>query len=213
MTHEFKKIIFGLFEIYDKEATINKAKIYWSMLGQYPVDRLSAAAHAWIRKSRFMPKPADFITLLEGNQRHPSADEAWAIAILADDEANTVVWTQEISRAWALAKIVYRNGDTIGARRTFIEVYERYLNEVLLKNTPMKILISPGTDKEKRRDTLMNAVNSGLILPEETNFYLPAQENTFAMLELKPSSTVSNVALHHIEKIRKMISRYKGDTL
>lgn len=58
-----------------------------------------------------MPKPADLIKLMASSSNHLSPDEAWAIAILASDETNTIVWTNEMAKAWSQAEIVYRNGD------------------------------------------------------------------------------------------------------
>ncbi|WP_392564342.1 hypothetical protein RHO13_01875 [Orbus wheelerorum] len=205
MSEEFKKILFGLFEIYDKEATADKAKIYWSTLGQYTIQSLKAAANAWVRKSQFMPKPADLIKLLGGNNKHLSADEAWALAIMASDESNTVVWTREMSQAWGLARVVYENGDHVGARRTFIQMYERLVDESILFNKPVETFVSLGFDKSKREDALNQAVFNGLLTQDKANHYLPKPENNLAMLENKNISEKSSNPIAHIANIRKML--------
>lgn len=202
---DFLAVIGGLLELYGQQASTTKVNIYWSTLGQYPIDSLRRAANAWVRKSEFMPKPSDLINLMGGSSNHLSPDEAWSIAILASDETNTVVWTNEIAKAWAQAEIVYRNGDKIGARRTFIEAYERLVNESLMYGKSLEFFVSLGSDKAKRTDAINRAVFTGLLTQEKANHHLPKPENTIAMLEHKSDQDVSDKSLTHIANIRKMI--------
>lgn len=206
ITDEFLSVIGGLFEIYGQEASTVKVNIYWSTLGNYSIQSLKNAANAWVRKSQFMPKPADLIKLIGGSSKHLSADEAWALAIMASDESNTVVWTQEMSKAWGLAQVVYENGDHIGARRTFIECYERLVDESILHNKPIETFVSLGFDKSKREYAINKAVFSGLLTQEKANHYLPKPENNFVMLENKSDKAVSSEAKKHIDNIKKMLT-------
>lgn len=205
ITDDFLAIIGGLLELYGQQASTTKVNIYWSTLGQYPIDSLRRAANTWVRKSEFMPKPADLINLMGGSSNHLSPDEAWAIAILASDETNTVVWTNEIAKAWAQAEIVYKNGDKIGARRTFIEAYERLVNESMMSGRISEAFVSLGSDKAKRADAINHAVFTGLLTQEKANYYLPKPENTIAMLEHKGGKEVSNKSLTHIANIKQML--------
>ena len=205
ITDEFLAVIGGLLELYGQQASTTKVNIYWSTLGQYPIDSLRRAANTWVRKSEFMPKPADLINLMGGPNNHLSPDEAWAIAILASDETNTLVWTNEIAKAWAQAEIVYRNGDKIGARRTFIEAYERLVNESMMNGKSVEVFVSPGSDKLKRTDAINHAVFTGLLTQEKANHYLPKPENTFAMLEHKGSQDSTDKSLTHIASVKQMI--------
>jgi hypothetical protein len=199
---DFLAVMGSLFELYSQEATPNKVNIYWSTLKQYPINSLKVAANAWVRKSQFMPKPADLIKLM-GGMDHLSPDEAWAIAILASDESNTVVWTGEIAKAWTQAKIVYHNGDKIGARRTFIDAYERLVDESMMHGRTAEVFVSLGDDKEKRTDAINHAVFAGLLTQEKANYYLPKPENTLAMLECK--TNVSSDSMKHITRIKQML--------
>ena len=205
ITDEFLAVIGGLLELYGQQASTTKVNIYWSTIGQYPIDSLRRAANAWVRKSEFMPKPADLIKLMGGAGNHLSPDEAWSIAILASDESNTVVWTNEIAKAWAQAEIVYRNGDKIGARRTFIEAYERLVNESMMHCRPLEVFVSLGENKEKRADAINHAVFTGLLTQERANHYLPKPENTFAMLECKTEQGASSKSMMHIASIKQML--------
>lgn len=205
MTDEFRSVMIALFEIYDKEATENKMAVYWSMLKHYPILNVRQVAHAWMKKSQFMPKPADLLKML-GGVGYFSADEAWAIAVMASDEMNTVVWTQEIANAWSLAEIIYKKGDRVGARKTFIEAYERNINNAMINNTQIEVTVSLGTDRDLRLSAISKAVNVGLLSKQKAESYLPQQQNTFAMLENKKNQESQS---EHIEKLRSMISGYK----
>ena len=204
ITDDFLAVIGGLLELYGQQASTTKVNIYWSTLGQYPIDSLRRAANTWVRKSEFMPKPADLINLMGGSSNHLSPDEAWAIAILASDETNTLVWTNEIAKAWAQAEIVYRNGDKIGARRTFIEAYERLVNESMMNGKNVEVFVSLGSDKTKRADAINHAVFTGLLTQEKANYYLPKPENTIAMLEFKDDQ-ISAKSMEHIANIKQML--------
>lgn len=207
INNEFLAIMGGLFEVYNQDATQVKVNIYWSTLGQYPIQLVKAAANAWVLKSEFMPKPADLIKLLGGNNKHLSADEAWSLAIMASDESNTVVWTQEMAQAWSLARIVYEDGDHIGARRTFIERYESLVNQSILFNKPVEIFVSIGFDKSKREDAINKAIFSGLLTHEKANHYLPKPENTFAMLEDKQFDKKPSHPLQNLARIKQLLNR------
>lgn len=207
ITDEFLTVIGGLLELYGQQASTTKVNIYWSTVGQYPIDSLRRAANAWVRKSEFMPKPADLIKLMGGAGNHLSPDEAWSIAILASDETNTVVWTNEIAKAWSQAEIVYCNGDKIGARRTFIEAYERLVNESMMYCRPIEFFVSLGNDKSRRVDAINHAIFTGLLTQERANYYLPKPENTIAMIEYKYEQSVSDKSMLHIANIKKMLKK------
>lgn len=205
ITDEFLAVIGGLLELYGQQASTTKVNIYWSTVGQYPIESLRKAANAWVRKSEFMPKPADLIKFMGGAGNHLSPDEAWSIAILASDETNTVVWTNEIAKAWSQAEIVYCNGDKIGARRTFIEAYERLVNESMMYCRPIEFFVSLGNDKSRRVDAINHAVFTGLLTQERANYYLPKPENTIAMIEYKYEQSVSDKSMSHIANIKQML--------
>lgn len=94
-----------------------------------------------------------------------SANEAWAIALPAADEAATVVWTQEMAKAWAIAKPILDAGDKIGARMAFIPAYERFVEQAKRESRLPHYEISAGWDANMRELAVQNAVTAGL-LPE-----------------------------------------------
>lgn len=94
-----------------------------------------------------------------------SANEAWAIALPAADEAATVVWTQEMAKAWAIAKPILDAVDKIGARMAFIPAYERFVDQSKRESRLPHYEISAGWDANLRELAVQNAVTAGL-LPE-----------------------------------------------
>ncbi len=104
-----------------------------------------------------------------------SANEAWAIALPAADEAATVVWTQEIAKAWAIAKPILDAGDKVGARMAFIPAYERFVDQAKRESRDPQFEISAGWDASLRELAVKNAVTAGL-LPAPSLAALPAPD-------------------------------------
>lgn len=90
---------------------------------------------------------------------HLAADEAWAIAIQAIDENETVVWTQEIAEAWGAARLIVAGGDEVGARMAFRSAYERRLTESRANGRRPKWFPSLGHDPAKRAPALETAAD------------------------------------------------------
>jgi len=90
---------------------------------------------------------------------HLPADEAWAIAIQATDESETVVWTQPIAEAWACAQIIMRDGDEVGARMAFRSAYDRRVAAARANGLSPKWFPSLGHDPEKRATALAAAAD------------------------------------------------------
>ena len=63
---------------------------------------------------------------------------------------------------WAAVEIL-RNGDRIGARMAFVEVYTRHVSEARIAGTPAKWTVSPGRDPDLRRIAVEKACAQGLL--------------------------------------------------
>lgn len=103
-----------------------------------------------------------------------SANEAWAIALPAADEAATVVWTQEMAKAWVIAKPILDAGDKIGARMAFIPAYERFVDQSKRESRLPHYEISAGWDANMREIAVQNAVTAGLLPPPQQQMALAA---------------------------------------
>ncbi|AXF51480.1 hypothetical protein PQA73_gp52 [Erwinia phage Pavtok] len=94
-----------------------------------------------------------------------SANEAWALALPALDEAATVVWTPEIAKAWAIARPIFEAGDKIGARMAFIPAYERLVELARNEGREPQFEVSAGWDPKLRVAAVEKARTIGLLPP------------------------------------------------
>ncbi|MGA7180998.1 MAG: hypothetical protein WBX11_15640 [Thiobacillaceae bacterium] len=106
---------------------------------------------------------AVIIDRLQGADTRPAPNEAWAMVLKARDENETVVWCQEMEKGWWASVEILRNGDKVGARMAFIEVYNRQVSEARIAGTPAKWTVSPGRDSELRRIAVEKACEQGVL--------------------------------------------------
>lgn len=104
----------------------------------------------------------------------PGADEAWAIALDAQDEACTVVWCGEIQQAFAVARPVLDAGDKIGARMAFRNAYDRLVRDARSNRKPAQWSPSLGWDEGQRRAVLTRAVETGVLSDKAVAGLLPS---------------------------------------
>ncbi|MBB0026805.1 hypothetical protein [Ralstonia pickettii] len=135
--------------------------VWWAKLAPYPIEAVAAAFSKHLDVSRFAPTPAEILEHLpkRGDTR-PEVDEAWAIAIRAADESETVVWTTEIAEAWHVAQPVF-HGDEIGARMAFKAAYVRIVERNRGLNAAPEWVVSQGHDSARRTEVLAQAVREG----------------------------------------------------
>jgi hypothetical protein len=94
-----------------------------------------------------------------------SANEAWAQALPAQDEANTMVWTVETRKAWFIALPILESGDKIGARMAFIEAYNREVAQAKAAGGLPQIEVSRGDRADLYDLAVSQAQTSGLLPP------------------------------------------------
>lgn len=143
------------------------ADVLWAMYAH--------AAHP--TECRFFPMPGQLSAHIAGRSAldgRPTADEAWAIAVQAVDEADTVVWTREIAQAWGLAEPAYEARNTTGARMAFRDCYERLVAEARQRREPVTWLVSEGHDPERRRIAAEAAVAAGRLTQAQAGPLLAA---------------------------------------
>ena len=166
---EFAEIMKATLAIYGKDASKAVLELYWNALLPNDIDTVRQAFSNWLTdpdQGRFSPKPADIIRNIQHIAGKPdwlSANEAWALALPAQDEANTVVWTHEIAQAWNIAQPIMREGDKVGARMAFIAAYERLTKAAQGTGREPEWSVSEGWDKETVKRTVEQAVTTGLL--------------------------------------------------
>lgn len=175
---EFAAILRGVADVYSREMTLDSIRLWWRLLSRFNVSQVKAAFEAHMMDSdagRFMPMPAHIVGKIEkmNPSKHAplSSDEAWAIAVQAQDEATTVVWNQPIAQAWGIARDVMP--DKVGARMAFKSAYERIIAE-MPAGAEVKWFPSFGTEQSRRVDALEAAVRAGRLTAEHSAGLLPA---------------------------------------
>ena len=101
---------------------------------------------------------------------HPGPETAWAM-VGALREEDSVVWTDEISRAFGVARPIL--SDPVAARMAFLEVYRRNLGEARAARRGPAWWASLGYDMAGRVDALTRAVEQNRLPPSDARRMLP----------------------------------------
>lgn len=152
----------------------------------------------------------------------PGADEAWAIALDAQDEACTVVWCVEIQKAFGIARPVLAAGDKIGARMAFRNAYERLVRDARIQRQPAQWSPSLGWDHGQRHAVLTRAVETGMLTSKSIAGLLTTQPSTgpiAALLIGAPGSAGGDLApdeaaevTRRCSEIRENLARAKAES-
>ncbi len=143
--------------------------MFFAALAQHSLDTVRGALMAHCldpARGGFPPKPADVIRQIQGaagNDGRPDCDEAWAVAITSQDEADTVVWTAETAEAFGICRPVLDLGDEVGARMAFKQAYSRLVQTARAAGRPAAWSASMGWDAAKRDVVLTRAAVAGLL--------------------------------------------------
>lgn len=163
---------------------------------------LRALARCRRELSRPLTSGAVFERLAEDDGR-PGADEAWALALSAADDAETVVWNQEIQQALAAARPILDAGDKVGARMAFRDAYERIVRENRESRLVPEWSVSLGWDKARRKEAVEMAGRKGLLSSSQVAALLPAPSGGIVEAALFGNKHVDDeVAGRWIKKIR-----------
>ena len=119
--------------------------------------------------------PKVIIEAVDAAMGRPGANEAWATALSAHDERNTVVWTEEMAQAWEVARPVVQGGDEIGGRMAFKDAYERLVRAARDERRTPVVTVSVGWDAEQRAAVVEKAVKIGYMPGEQAvrHGYMP----------------------------------------
>jgi hypothetical protein len=101
----------------------------------------------------------------------PGVEAAWSM--IKWDERETFVWTDEMQRAFGAASELMSNGDAIGARMAFKEVYTAELSKARDAGKPVRWTASLG-DASGREHVLREAVEAGRLTAQAATLCLPS---------------------------------------
>jgi hypothetical protein len=146
---------------------------WFNQLAPFPASTIKKAFEAYqLERPDFAPAPngiAARCRLLDGR---PDENEAWALAMTSRDEADTVVWTEEMATAFDLARPLLAIGDEIGARMAFKDGYKRMVQGARTLNRSATWIVSAGWDAARNHLAVERAVRAGLLAAPEPGQHL-----------------------------------------
>lgn len=172
-----------------------------------PVKVMNALSKVRLECKRFTL--ADVVERINAQDGRLSADEAWATALLAHDESETVVWTEEAAQAYWASESLLQNFDKIGARMAFKGAYERLCLESRNLKKPVKWLSSLGHDPEKRKFAIEQAVHLNRLTESAAAGLLPAPKvdpNNPILKLIDGNVTTPDVARARLAQLKKMLA-------
>lgn len=142
-------------------------------LAEYSRPVLSAALKRIRTEHTGKLTPKAIIEAIDAAMGRPGSNEAWATALSALDERNTVVWTGEMAQAWEVARSVVVGGDEIGGRMAFKDAYERLVRTAREERRVPVVTVSVGWDADLRAAGVEKAVKLGYVPAGAEVAYLP----------------------------------------
>lgn len=178
---EFAALIEKTWRFYGQKPTGEVVADWFDLLEGFPLDAIRAAFSRHLTdpdRGQYPPKPADLARFLPvpkpQDDGRPGPDEAWGMLLrVARDEAETGVLSEEMREAWLACGPILDEGDEVGARRCFIEVYGRRVQAARERHEPARWTATLGTDKALRQQGVDQAVKLGRIGADQARALLP----------------------------------------
>lgn len=203
----FATALYGAMEVVGGRVTDRAMTFWWEALRAYRIEDVEAALHEHAAQSVYAPKPADVIARIGEADGRPGAEEAWAIALASADESATVVWTDEIAAARAAARPILDQGDKVGARFAFRELYEAEVRQARNEQRPVNWQVSLGHDPEQRAPAIRAAYEQGRISADQAAAYLPVGEGNEVVGRLEGGGRITPQQQHeNLRQLRKQIA-------
>lgn len=146
------------------------AAVFVSDLASYPEQAVIKALARCRREVKGILTIADVVSRLDDGR--PGPEEAWALMPI--DERQSVVWTDEMSKAFAVCLPLVIEGELVPARMAFKETYQRLVSEARDAGIPVKWFPSLGHDPRGREAALLEAVNKGRLALEHAREIVPS---------------------------------------
>lgn len=164
--------IMGTAEAMGQVLSPNAAGLMAADLAAFPADLVHKALHRARIEERGRLTLSVVLQQLDALCGRLGQEEAWALALQAKDEANTVVWTDEIAQAWGIAVPLAKGRDTVGARMAFKEAYTRITQTARAARKRPVVQVSIGYDPALRLKALGQACEQGLLTVEQAQEHL-----------------------------------------
>ncbi len=220
------EIVTATAEVLGHEITPAAVEMMALDLADYPDQQISMALQACRRELTGRLTLAAILERIAVLDGHPEPNEAWAIALLAADEARSTAMTAEITTALHAAGPVLAAGDEVGARMAFIDRYKRCLMDSRRERKPVRWYLSPGHCPHGRQSEIDRMKREGLIndsecmqlIEQHTQQALLASPEVGAVVALitgKPASRLLTNAeqIERVSQLREQVRRQNQQTL
>lgn len=179
--------------------------LFFAAMAEYSLADVERAILLHIKdpvNGKFPVQPAHLVAHLGISDGRPGAEEAWATALMARDQRDTVVWTAETFAAFEAARPVLEMGDEVGARMAFKDAYSRLVGEARQKRQPVAWQACIGWDASLRERALSRAQQAGLLPAPMVEALLPAPEPSASFDE-----QTANLQREQLDRIRKLVAK------
>lgn len=166
-TASIAQIVTATAEVLGQEITATAAEMIATDLAEYQDQQIADGLKACRRELTGRLTLAAVIERIQRTDGHPEPNEAWAIALQANDESRTVVMTEQMQKALHAAQPILDNGDAIGARMAFIDAYRRWIDEARQQRLQPQWAVSLGWDPAGREEAINRAMEAGYISIEQ----------------------------------------------
>lgn len=161
--------LFATAELIGQELSAPAAQMMVQDLSDYSEDVVTRALQACRRELTGKLTLAAILQRVHVEDGRPGRDEAWAIALQAGDERDTVVMTSEIMAALQVARPILEARDKVGARMAFLSAYDRLIDQARQEAQPVKWEVSLGFDPDLRIRAIEQARNLGRLPAAEAS--------------------------------------------
>lgn len=186
------KKINATLSVYDKFAESDALQVWVNTLMQYPIEESESAFEVHCKTSKFPPRPADIVEIIQRKYAGlwKSPDEAWAVARQLGDQRLSIVTTDVILEALdGLYGLLEE--DPIAARMAFKSAYERIMQAGKVSGRVPKTHFSPGHDPVQRLEAANEACWIG-VEQQKVTAYIEAPLTTHALQSIVNQRAAQN---------------------
>lgn len=146
------------------------ARVFVSDISVYPEPAVMKALARCRKEVRGALTVADVVMRIDDGR--PGAEEAWALIPM--DEHGSVVWTDEMAKAFGVASPLLNAGEVVPARMAFKEAYNKLVSEARDAGVPVAWSASLGHDPNAREAAVLLAVDKGRLTLAQARDAVPS---------------------------------------